>query len=259
MIATFDYRKLGNFLKGLLLPALLLLAWQWGSRQGAGAAYIFVPLGGLWDSLCQLLASGELGLHLRASLQRALLGLAIGSVLGVATGSLMAQSRIAERLIGPLFHSIRQVPLLGLIPLIGLWAGSGDAAKLLVIVIAAYYPTVLNTSEGMRNVETRFLEVGRVLTMTRWQTFRHLLLPAALPAIFTGVSHAQAFAWLACLGGELLFAAGPGLGGLLINGEQGGRMDVVLLCVLVIALLAYAMNSLFNGLARRLLRGQRSQ
>lgn len=245
--------------KGLLLPLALLLAWEWASRQGSGAAYVFVPLDQLWDGLVQLLVTGELWVNLRASLARTLRGLAIGATLGIAVGTLMAQSRVADRLIGPLFHSIRQVPLLGLIPLLGLWVGSGDAAKLLVVVIAAFYPTVLNTSEGIRRVERSYREVGVMMTLTRGQTFRRLLLPAALPAIVTGITHAQAFSWLACLGGELLFAAGPGVGALLVNGEQAGRMDVVLIAVLAIALLAQAMNLLFQRLARLLVRGRSTQ
>lgn len=246
-------------LRGLLLPLLLLLAWQWASGRGAGAAYVFVPLGQLWSGLQELVGSGSLALHVGASLERALTGLACGAVLGIATGTLMAQSRVAERLLAPLYHSIRQVPLLGLIPLIALWAGSGEFAKLLIIGIAAFYPTVLNTFEGMRQVDLRYREVGAMLTLSRAQIFRHVLLPAALPAIITGVTHAQVFAWLACLGGELLFAAAPGIGALLQTGEQAGRMDTVLLSVLVIALLAQVLNWLFTRAARLLVRGRTSQ
>lgn len=259
--------------KGVLLPLALLLAWEWASRQGSGAAYVFVPLSQLWHGLLELVGaapgsssgsgsgagSGELWLHLHASLLRTLKGLLIGGTLGIATGTLMAQSAVADRLIGPLYHSIRQVPLMGLVPLLGLWVGSGDAAKLLVIVIAAFYPTVLNTSEGIRRVDLAYREVGKMLTLTRAQTFRRVLLPAALPAIVTGITHAQAFAWLACLGGELLFSAGPGMGALLVNGEQAGRMDIVLVTVLAIALLAQAMNWLFQRAARQLVRGRSSQ
>jgi sulfonate transport system permease protein len=241
-----------TLIKGALLPLALLAGWQWASGQGASAAYIFVPLPQLWESLLQLLASGELWLHLKVSLGRTLAGIALGGTAGIATGTLMAQSRVAERLIGPLYHSIRQVPLLGLIPLLGLWVGSGDAAKLLVVAIAAFYPTTLNTFEGIRNVELRLREVGQVLTLTQWQTFRRVLLPAATPAIVTGLTHALAFSWLACMGGELLFAAGPGIGSLLLNGEVAGRMDVVLLAVAVIALVAQAMNAALNRLARRI-------
>lgn len=246
-------------LKGLLLPTGLLLAWEWASQQGTTAAYVFVSISDLWQSLLQMSASGELWLHLRASLSRTLTGLGIGASLGIAVGTLMAQSRVADRLIGPLYHSIRQVPLLGLIPLLGLWVGNGDPAKLLVIVIASFYPTVLNTCEGIRNVEKRYREVGQVLTLSRTQTFLRVLLPSAMPSIVTGLSHALAFAWLSCMGGELLFAAGPGLGSLLLNGEVSGRMDVVLLAVMTIALLAQSMNIAFNRLAKLLVRGRSSQ
>lgn len=246
----------GALLRGLLLPALLLLAWQWASGRGASAAYVFVPLEQLWSGAGQLIADGTLALHVGASLERALTGLACGALLGIATGTLMAQSRVAERLIGPLYHTIRQVPLLGLVPLIALWAGSGEFAKLLIIGIAAFYPTVLNTFEGMRQVDLRYREVGAMLTLTRGQMFRRVLLPAALPAIITGVTHAQVFAWLACLGGEQLFAAAPGIGSLLLVSEQTGRMDVVLLSVLVISLLALVLNLGFTRLARLLVRGR---
>jgi sulfonate transport system permease protein len=111
----------------------------------------------------------------------------------------------------------------------------------------------------MRQVEGRLREVGQVLTLTRWQTLRQILLPGAMPTIVTGVTHALAFAWLACLGGELLFAAGPGMGSLLLNGEVSGRMDVVLLAVLVIALLAQTMNVAFARLARLLVKGRSSE
>ncbi len=243
-------------LRGVVLPLLLLLAWQWASSRGAGAAYVFVPLGQLWTGLRELLASGTLALHVGASLERTMTGFACGALAGIAAGTLMAQSRVAERLIGPLYHSIRQVPLLGLVPLIALWAGSGEFAKLLIISIAAFYPTVLNTFEGMRQVDLRYREVGAMLTLGRGQMFRHVLLPAALPSIITGVTHAQVFAWLACLGGELLFAAAPGIGSLLQTSEQAGRMDMVLLSVLVIALLAQALNLLFTRAARLLVRGE---
>jgi sulfonate transport system permease protein len=242
--------RVTNLARGLLLPALLLLAWHWASGRGAASAYVFVPLSQLWAAARELAAGGELLLHLRASLGRTFLAIAIGGVLGIACGTLVTQSRIADRLVSPLFHAIRQVPLLGLAPLFALWVGTGDAAKLLVVAIAAFYPTMLNTSEGMRQVPLRLREVAEVLTLTRFQAFRHLLLPAALPAIVTGLAHAQAFGWLACIGAELLFSAGPGMGALLVHAEEAGRMDIVLVALLVVALLAQAMQLLFQRLMK---------
>ena len=97
-----------NAAKGLVLPLVMRAAWEWASRQGAGVAYVFVPLEQWWQGLIDLRESGELALHLRASLQRTLQGLLIGGLLGIATGTLMAQSRVADRLIGPLFHADAQ-------------------------------------------------------------------------------------------------------------------------------------------------------
>lgn len=237
-----------NLCRGLLLPALLLLAWQWASGRGAASAYVFVPLSQLWDGLRELAASGELVLHLRASLVRTFVAIVSGATAGIACGTLVTQSRIVDRLVSPLFHAIRQVPLLGLAPLLALWVGTGDAAKLLVVAIAAFYPTMLNTSEGIRNVPLSLGEVAAVLTFTRAQTFRYVLLPAALPSIVTGLAHAQAFGWLACIGAELLFSAGPGIGSLLVHAEEAGRMDIVLVALLIVAFLAQGMHLLFQRL-----------
>jgi len=243
--------------QALVVPALLLMLWQRASQASDVNAYIFVSLQTIGEAIAELGRSGELWINTRASLVRTLQGLALGASLGIATGSLMALSRWAERLIGPLYHAVRQVPLLGLAPLLSLWFGTGDGAKLVVVTLAAFYPTVLNTFEGMRQVDVRQREVGTVLTLGRLQTFRLILLPASVPAIVTGLSHAIVFAWLACMGAELLLAAGAGLGGLLLIGQNAGRMELVIVAVAVISLLGYAMNLGFGLLAQRWLRRRR--
>ncbi|MFT4046980.1 MAG: ABC transporter permease subunit, partial [Solimonas sp.] len=242
--------------QALVVPALLLAAWHRASQRSDVDAYIFVSLHAIRDAFVELWSSGELWIGIRGSLLRTLSGLAIGASLGIATGSLMAVSRWAERLIGPLYHALRQVPLLGLVPLLSLWFGTGDTAKLVMVTLAAFYPTVLNTFDGMRQVSERQREVGAMLTLGRWQTFRLILLPASRPAIVTGLSHAIAFAWLASMGGELLLAAGAGLGSILLIGQNAGRMELVIVAVVLISLLGYLMNLGFGWLARRWLLGR---
>lgn len=243
-------------LAGWILPLLFVGAWDLLSRHSVVNAYVFVPVSHIVSSLQELIASGDLWVNLRASLARTCLGLVIGIVAGITTGSLMATFRLFERLVGPLYNALRQVPILGLVPLIGLWFGSGEFSKVLMVVLAAFYPTVLNTYEGLRHVEKRYLEVGQMLTLTRRQTFIRILLPSALPSIFTGMSHALAFAWLSAMGAELLFNVGPGLGAVLSIAGNAGRMDTTIVCVVLIALLGYAMNSVFARLGRYLIRGQ---
>jgi len=230
------------------------MLWHVASQQGAAYAYAFVPLADIARGLIELLSSGELAANLMATLRTVLTGLLAGSLLGLAVGGVMGVSRLAERLVGPLYHTMRQVPLLGLIPLIGLWFGNGVFAKTLIVTIAAFYPMVLNTFEGMRNIDRRHVEVGRVLRFSRWQMFRSVLLPGALPSVWTGVLHALAFAWISTVGAELLFVSGPGLGGLMQQAQAAARMDVVVICVVSIGVVGLTMNVAPTHIGNRLLR-----
>jgi sulfonate transport system permease protein len=241
-------------IRGALLPLLLLALWEYLSRQDAAGAYAFVPLSTIGSALVELLGNGELLVNLLASLARTSGGLLLGILFGVLLGALMALSAVANRLVGPLFHSIRQVPMLGWIPLIAMWFGNGEFSKVLIVSLAAFYPMVLNTYLGFSQVEQRYREVGQVLVLGRWQQLRHVLFPAALPSIATGALQALAFAWVTTVGSELFLSSGAGLGNLMMNAEAGSRMEVIVLCVLCIGLCGYLMNLLFSLLSRRLLR-----
>jgi sulfonate transport system permease protein len=207
-------------------------------------------------TLGELAASGQLLDDGLTTLSRAVTGLLIGSVLGIALGVAMATSAIVDRLVGPLYHSIRQVPLLGWLPLIGLWMGNGDGAKLLIVSLAAFYPTVLNSYEGISHVERRYLEVGRIYGFTAAQRFRLILLPAALPLLLTGVTQALAFAWIAAIGTEILLGSGGGLGATMSLAQAQQRMDIILVAILATALLGFSLNHLFGRLRAHLLRWQ---
>jgi sulfonate transport system permease protein len=245
--------------RGLAVPLVLALIWEILSRKDLAYASTFVSLGTILEGFMEVLSNGELLVNLGASLSTATTGLLIGGTLGISLGSLMGLSKRADQLIGPLFHSIRQVPLLGWIPLIGLWFGSGSLAKTLVVSLASFYPMVLNTYEGLRNIDGHHIEVGKVLAISRWQLFVHILLPGALPFVFTGLSHALAFSWISTVGSELLFTAGPGLGGLMQTAQMSARMEIVIVCVASIGITGLVMNYLFTLLSRRLLSWRATQ
>lgn len=228
--------------RGLLLPLAIVVLWQFASGLGASYAYAFVPLQDVGHTLIALIESGELWINFYGSLQRTGLGLLLGITVGIGLGLLMYYSRVALLLINPLYNAIRQVPLLGLTPLIGLWLGNGDEAKVFIIALAAFYPMVLNTYEALRNLDNRYREVGRIYHFNRWQQFRWVLWPAALPGIVTGLLLAIPFAWITCIGSELLFNAGAGLGNLMMTAEASARMDIILICALVVTLLGVVMN-----------------
>lgn len=240
--------------RGLLLPLVLIGVWQYTSGLSATHAYAFVPLQEVGHTLVLLIESGELWINFYGSLERTGVGLLLGIVVGIGLGLLMYYSRVVLLLVNPLYNAIRQVPLLGLTPLIGLWLGNGDEAKVFIIALAAFYPMVLNTYEGLRNVDNRFREVGHIYHFTRWQQFRLVLWPAALPGIVTGLLLAIPFAWITCIGSELLFNAGAGLGNLMMTAEASARMDIILICALVVTLLGVAMNYAVMRLGNYVLR-----
>jgi sulfonate transport system permease protein len=246
--------SLKNGLRALVLPVVLLALWQTMSTRGPGYAYAFIPLQDIYGALRELIGSGELALHIGASLSTALRSLLIGGSIGFVLGTLMAFSRIVDAVVGPIYHALRQVPTLGMIPLIALWFGNTEFSKILVVSLATFEVMTLNTYEGLRGVEKKYIEVGQVLTFGRWHLFTRILLPMALPSIITGLMHAVAFAWLATVGVELLFTVGPGLSVIMERAQLAQRMDTVIICIALIGVLGLAMNQFCVLLSRRLLR-----
>ena len=251
--------KLKKKFQGLVIPMLLIFGWQYLSGLGPSYAYAFIPLKDIFHSLLELIRSGELPQHVFASISTALKSLVIGGSVGLLLGSAMAFSRMVDRVVGPLYHALRQVPTLGLIPLIGLWFGNTEFSKILVVCLATFEVMTLNTYEGLRSAEKKFVEVGQVLTFNRRQIFFRIMFPAATPMIITGTMHAVAFAWLATVGVELLFTVGPGLSVIMARAQMAQRMDVVIICITFIGLLGLLMNHCCVLLSRRLLSWRNAQ
>jgi sulfonate transport system permease protein len=247
-------RRRSSGLWGFIVPGIVLGAWELASRRDDVHAYAFTPVAAIGRAFIETLGSGALVGSLAASLQRACLGLLIGAVAGLTVGGLMGSSRWIDRAIGPLYHGLRQIPLLGLAPLFGLWFGSGEGAKLVVISLASFYPITLATAEGLHNVERAHREVARVLGLGRAQTLRHVLFPAAIPFVVTGLLQALAFTWIATVGSELLFNVGAGLGELMAQGQTAGRMEIVIVGVTTIAVVGLFLNQIIARLGQRLLR-----
>ncbi|UXY16051.1 ABC transporter permease [Chitiniphilus purpureus] len=241
-------------LRGWVIPVLLFTWWWAAYRFGWSDSELFVPISKVLDTGWRMSSSGELWHSLGASLYRMSAGFVLGSLAGFVVGALLGVSRGFERLIGPSFHTIKQVSLLAWIPLISVWFGLGDPAKIAFLSLAAFFPVVLNTFEGIRGVVHEHVEVGRVFAYSRWQVFSRVVLPSATPSIFTGVYLALIYAWLATLGAEYLLTSGAGIGNLLVDGREHFWMDQVLLGVLVVGLVGFVLNWSAGKVEARLLR-----
>ena len=238
--------------RGAVLPLLALALWWSVSETGISRSGLLVSPQQVWHTGIEQIASGALWRALSASLARELTGFALGTAGGLVLGSLLGFSRLAERVLGPSFNTFKQISLFAWIPLISVWFGLGDAAKVVFLSLAALLPVVAHVSDGIRNVSPELLEVARVYRYTRWQVVVRVVLPAALPSVFTGIYLALIYSWLATLGAEYLLVAGSGIGNMLIDGSEQFRMDLVLFGIVVIGIVGWALNASARLLERRL-------
>jgi sulfonate transport system permease protein len=240
-------------LRGWVLPALILLVWWWAVVSGWSTSPLLVSPGAVWDRAVQQLTSGELLVAVSASLWRMAWGFAIGSTVGLVFGVLLGGSRWFDRLVGPSFHTLKQISLFAWIPMLSMWFGLGDGAKIAFVAMAAFFPVVLNTFEGIRSVPREHIEVARVYDFSPWQLLTRVIAPSAAPSVFTGIQLSLIYTWLATLGAEYLLASGKGIGNTLIDGREHFQMDLVLFGVVVIGFVGFVLNTVLGALERRLL------
>lgn len=239
--------------RGLVLPLGLLVLWEIASHSGLVNREFLPPLEHVGVSFWQELRSGELTSALAASLRRDLLGFALGSGIGILVGLLLSLSRIADRIVTTWFNGLKQIALLAWIPLISLWFGFDETAKIVFIALAAAIPVILNLVEGVHATSGKFVEVGEVFRFNRFQFITSVYLPAALPSLLTGLHLALIYAWLATIGAEYFMAAGPGIGGLIIAGRERFDMDLVMLGILVVGTVGFLIDRAATWLEQKLI------
>ena len=241
-----------------LLPAIgLLVAWEVSSRFGLVDAKFLPSLAAVAERGAAELAGGRLLGDIAASLARDLAGFALGSALGVPFGLALGLSRAVDRLVGPTFNAVKQIAIFAWIPLISVWFGVGEEAKIAFIALAAFTPAAVNSWDGARAVPRKLAEVAEVLTFSRRQILVKVAIPAALPSIFIGLHLGLIYAWLATVGAEYFMTVGPGIGGLMTEGREHFQMDLVLLGVLLLGLIGLALNNIATRLEARALRWRR--
>lgn len=249
-------RRIGAASAALLLPALLLVVWQVAVEWHWVSAQILPPPSRVLETFGELWASGDLWFQLSISLQRVLIGSLIGGALGLLLGLAMGLSRQAEAYLLPLFQAVSQVPVLGWIPLLMMLVGIDEALKYLVIAKAVLVPLTLNTFSGIRSIPPSYLEVARVYRLGALLRLRRVILPAALPSIFTGLRFSLTKGWIALVTVELL-ASSEGIGYLMVDGRQMFQLDLVIVAMLVVGLVGLALDQGLALIETRLQRWQR--
>jgi len=236
-----------------LVPGLLLAAWWALAETGWIPSRVFPAPGEVWQAAAGLGRSGELWRHLGISAGRAGLGFVIGASIGFALGLLNGLSPWAETLLDSSVQMIRNVPHLSLIPLVILWFGIDEQAKIFLVALGVFFPVYVNTFHGVRTVDPQLMEMARVYGLDGLGLFREVVFPAALPSILVGVRYALGVMWLSLIVAETI-ATTSGIGYLAMNAREFMQTDVMLVAILLYSLLGKLADSLARGLERRLLR-----
>lgn len=236
-----------------LVPLALVVVWQGAVHSGFVSARVLPAPADVLRAGMRLTASGELPRHLAESGRRALTGLLLGGSLGLLFGFFNGLSPWANRLFDSSIQMLRNVPHLALIPLVILWFGIGERAKGFLIVTGVLFPVYVNTLHGVRSVDGRLLEMGRVYGLGRWGLFRHVILPGAMPAILVGLRYALGIMWLTLIVAETI-ASDDGIGFMTMNARDFLQTDVVVLGILLYALLGKGADVVARLLERGLLR-----
>ena len=180
--------------------------------------------------------SGLIEPHVAATLSEIALGFVVGAAIALVVGYLLARSPLAERLLSPYIVAAQATPILALAPLLVLWLGTGLAAKVVICALIVFFPVAVATMVGIRSVDARLIELGHSLRATRWQLFRDLELPAALPQILGGMRIGVTLAVIGAIVGEWA-GADRGLG-VLINIARGSLFDIPLMFATLVTIAA---------------------
>jgi sulfonate transport system permease protein len=235
------------------LPALLVLGWQVAAQAGWLSNRILPEPLAVLKAFWALAVSGELWSHLRTSLWRAGVGFAIGAGAGLLLGLLNGSSRRAETLLDTTLQMIRNIPALALIPLVILWFGIDETAKLFLLAVGVFFPVYLNTFHGIRSADQGLIEMARSYGLSGWALHRDVILPAALPSILVGIRFSLGLVWVLLIVAETI-SAQSGIGCMTMNAREFLQTDVVLVGILLYALLGKAADLAARLLERRFLR-----
>lgn len=229
-----SYQK--NMILSWMLPIVLLIIWQlsvssgWLSNRILPEPLQVISVG--WG----LIKSGELWTNMAVSTLRASVGFIIGGSIGLILGLITGLSRLGETLLDSSIQMIRNVPHLALIPLVILWFGIDERAKIFLVALGTFFPIYLNTLHGIKHLDRGLIEMARSYGLHGYGLFHHVIFPGALPSILVGVRFSLGLMWLTLIVAETI-SANAGIGYLAMNAREFLRTDIVVFTIIVYALL----------------------
>jgi sulfonate transport system permease protein len=240
-------KKTKKIIFAFIPPVVILLLW-WGVTSKEVFPVSLLPtLQMVKQAFSDMISSGQLQSDLLISLSRVVKGFIAASVLGVFFGTIMGMSNNICDILLPTVTAIRQIPMIAWFPLIILWCGIGEKSKVVVIVIAAFFPVLVNTLSGIQSTSEGYVEVAKLYRLNKLQSFLKLYLPHALPQILVGLKLGLSVSWMAVVAAELVSAT-SGIGYRMNDARSMMRSDRVIVCMIVIGLVGILMDKIITEL-----------
>lgn len=240
-------------LRGLILPAVIIAAWQLIGMLGYVSPTISPTPGAILLSFAELIRTGELWGHMEISIGRAAIGFLLGGGLGLLLGIIVGFSNKSEQVMDPSLQMLRTVPHLAVAPLFILWFGFGELSKILLIAKGAFFPIYVNAFLGIRGVDAKLFDVARVLEFSRFKLVTKLILPAAMPNILLGIRLSLGVAWLGLVVAELM-GSSEGIGYMIMDARQFSNTEIVFVGIIIFAVIGKLTDSLVRLLETKLLK-----
>jgi sulfonate transport system permease protein len=230
---------------GFIPPLLVILLWFSITNFGEVPETILPHIGRVKKAMIDLVSSGQLARDLRISFTRVLRGYGVSILAGGILGILMGMSIKIRNLFNLTVTAMRQIPMIAWIPIIILWCGIGDVSKIVIILLSAVFPIILNTENGINSTPETYIEVARLYKLNKWQTFCKVYLPHALPQIFVGLKLGLGASWMAVVASELI-AATTGIGYRMAEARSLMRSDIVIVCMVIIGMVGILMDKILG-------------
>lgn len=247
--------KTYKYFKGYLIFIVILIMWEIACSLEVWSSFILPPPEKVFKTFLRLVKDGSIFLHIGISLRRVFIGFGISSIIAIPLGILFGIHNRAYEYWREFFNFLRNVPPLAMIPMLILWFGIGEKTKVIIIILASFFPIFTSTLKGIRNCDSKLIEVGRSFEMNRLQIIYRIIIPNAFLDIAVGLKLALGYSFRAIIGAELI-AASSGLGYLISDGKEMSRTDVVIVGIVIIGVLGIIFDKLFGILVKKVSKGK---
>lgn len=250
--------SVSQILISISAPVLLIIIWELSSDMGLINQTILPSFSKVVDTAVKLIESGKLQAHIITSIIRVAKGFLLGAVLGILVGTIMGFSKFFNRFLGSLVGIFRPVPMIAWIPLLILWLGIGEETKVSLITVGTFWPVLLNTIHGIQSVDPKLLEVAKILKKGKVTVICRVILPSALPAMFTGLRLDMGSAWSCVVAAEMI-AASKGIGFMITYAREVSKPAEVMVGVFVIGTIGLLIDVVIQKIQKHILRWNYSE